>query len=350
MFLNREVLNLEYRNVELTQNGVFNAEGSDEYKDQLIIGGNPTGIANMNTVRHQWANIAFNKMWGQFWLPQVVDMTEDRRTRENLTPDELQAVEDTLGFLIYLDSHQVANLPNISDYITAPMVKACITVQTAFETIHTQAYQYMAEALFPENKREAIYNRWKDNPAMKERIEMIAKVADDFKDNPCLDTFYKVLVMNFILEGVFFYQGFNFFDQLAHRNKIIQSAKQIDFIRRDEFSHMGLFINIIKEIGVDKALITTMMKEAVRNEIKWNHNTYGDRLLGVSKKSSEQYGKWLGNDRLGRLGIDPIYPDVENPYQHLELAAKEGGSRENFFETTVTAYDTAGSLSGWDAI
>ena len=41
---------------------------------------------------------------------------------------------------------------------------------------------------------------------------------------------------------------------------------------------------------------------------------------------------------------------VTNPYKHLETSSKQGGSRENFFETTVTSYDTAGSLSGWDEI
>ena len=53
---------------------------------------------------------------------------------------------------------------------------------------------------------------------------------------------------------------------------------------------------------------------------------------------------------LSSLGIDEVYKDVANPYSHLELASKQGGSRENFFETTVTSYDQAGSLSGWDDI
>ena len=50
------------------------------------------------------------------------------------------------------------------------------------------------------------------------------------------------------------------------------------------------------------------------------------------------------------LGIPDIYENVENPYKHLELASRQGGTRENFFETTVTAYDQAGSLQGWDEV
>ena len=130
----------------------------------------------------------------------------------------------------------------------------------------------------------------------------------------------------------------------------MQCAKQIDYIRRQEFVHRGFFVNIIKEIGVDEELVTDMMKDAVKNEIKWCHYVYGDKIMGINKKSSEQYVKYLANNLLQMLSIKPIYDDVSNPYKHLEMSSKQGGSRENFFETTVTSYDTAGSLSGWDEI
>lgn len=79
--------------------------------------GNPTGIANMNTVRHQWAVNIYNTMLANFWIPQTVDMTDDKRTKTSLTKDEERATYDTLGFLIFMDSFQVANLPNIAVFI-----------------------------------------------------------------------------------------------------------------------------------------------------------------------------------------------------------------------------------------
>ena len=57
--------------------------------------------------------------------------------------------------------------------------------------------------------------------------------------------------------------------------------------------------------------------------------------------------KYLANDRLGRLGIAPIYENISNPYQHLENAALQGGKRENFFESTVTSYIQADMLDNW---
>lgn len=348
--LNIEKINPVYREIKLVTAPIFNEAGTDDYDDQQLIGGNPTGIANMNTVRHQWAVRIYNKMWEQFWTPSKVDMTADRITKNQLTNDEYFSVKETLGFLIFMDSFQMRNLPNIFDPVTSSMVTACGEVQVAFESMHTQAYQFMAEVLVPPTERDAIYNRWKESPALAKRIRTIAKIAQDYIDNPNLENYYKILVANLILEGLYFYQGFNFFDQLAHRNRIVQSAKQIDYIRRDEYTHMGLFINMIKELGVDDVLITEMFKEAVEGEIEWCHHNYGNRILGITERSSEDYVKYLANDRLARLGIDPIYEGVSNPYQHLENASLQGGKRENFFESTVTSYLQADALTGWDKI
>jgi ribonucleotide reductase beta subunit family protein with ferritin-like domain len=54
MKLNLDSIKSVYRNVGFNKPNIFNENGSDLFEDQILIGGNPTGIANMNTVRHQW--------------------------------------------------------------------------------------------------------------------------------------------------------------------------------------------------------------------------------------------------------------------------------------------------------
>lgn len=338
----------EYRDVNLKSPKLFDEFGSDKYSDQMIIGGRPSGIVNMNTVRHQWAVTMYNKMWSFHWQPQKVDMTGDSQTIKLLPKKELNAHLDTISFLAFMDSFQMNNLPNIFEYITSPMIKACGDVQTAFEGMHTQAYQFGIVATVQVNDRDSVYNRWKDNPLLKHRIKTMTDIAEKFKENPTLENFYIVLIMNYILEGFYFYQGFTYYDLQAHRGRIIGMSKQVDYIRRDELLHMGMFINMIKEIGIDHNLIKKMFKWAFHEEEKWNHAVYGDGVLGMSKQSCTQYCMYLCNDRLARLGIEPIFDKVDNPYQHLEDSTKEGGKRENFFETNVTSYDTAGSVDGWD--
>ena len=171
MNLNIEKINPIYRNINISKASIFNEDGSDAYEDQMLIGGNPTGICNMNTVRHQWGVSIYNQMLANFWIPQTVDMTDDRKTKETLTKDEEQATFDTLSFLIFMDSFQVANLPNIAEVFTSKIVENCFAGQAFDETIHTMSYQYIAETLLPTTTRDDIYNRWRDVEPLKERIK-----------------------------------------------------------------------------------------------------------------------------------------------------------------------------------
>lgn len=272
-------------------------------------------------------------------------------TIKNLTQDEDQAVRDTLSFLIFLDSFQTNNLPNIVEYITNPGVKNLIHVQTFQEVVHTEAYQYILESLYPSLERDAIYNRWRDNPVLQKRNKMVADIAEEFVEDRSEDSFKKVLCANLALEGVYFYQGFNLFDQLAHRKKLVQVDKEIDYIRRDELTHLGIFVNIIKEYDKKDIRDTAyeVFEQAADQEIEWCKSTYGNKILGISEKSSENYVKYLVNDRLNRIGLEPLYEKVDNPYKHIEQSQNEGGKRENFFESgAVTSYDMADSVEGWD--
>jgi len=299
---------------------LFNPEGNDSPENQQLINGDPVGIR--------------------------VSLADDKVTINELTREEDEATQNTLSFLIFLDSFQINNLPNVKEYITAPNVANLIVIQQYQEVIHSQAYQYILDGLYPLMTRESIYNKWRDNPVLLERIEYVAGIGQEFKDDPSEENYKKVIVMNLLLESIYFYQGFMFFDQLASRNKLVQTDKEIDYIRNDEMTHIGIFVNIIRELfsKEDEPMIIDMFKTAVNQEIEWAHHVYGDNILGISKKSSEEYVKYLANDRVALLGIDPIYPEVtKNPYSHLE-----GKKRENFFESgAVTSYDRSETVDGW---
>ena len=331
---------------ELKQLSLFNEMGDDSPENQQLINGNSTGISNLNENKYKWSSNLYRIMTSNFWIPEKVSMADDKVSINELTEDEDEATKNTLSFLIFLDSFQCNNLSNIHQYITAPNVANLIIIQQYQEVIHSQSYQYMLDSLYPLMTRESIYNKWRDNPVLLERIKYVADIGQEFKNEPTLDKFKKIIVMNLLLESIYFYQGFMFFDQLASRNKLVQSSKIIDYIRTDEMTHIGIFVNIIKEIFTedDHDMIRYMFDVAVQQEIKWAEHVYGDRILGISKKSSEQYVKFLANDRLSRIGLEPLYPEIsDNPYKHLEQV-----KRENFFETTVTSYDRSESVDGWE--
>ena len=159
---------------------VFNSEGNDAPENRLMLGGNTTGIANLNSVKYKWASQLYKIMLNNFWIPEKISLVEDRNTIKELTPDELEAFKTTLSFLIALDSMQCANLPRMNAFITAPEVSAIYTIQEFQEMIHSQSYQYMLQELFPSLEREEIYDYWRSNPLLLKRNKMIAEKYQGF--------------------------------------------------------------------------------------------------------------------------------------------------------------------------
>lgn len=333
--------------MQIEKKRLFNVSGDDSPENVSIVNGNATGILNLNNVKYAWCKDLYRTMTGNFWLPEKVSMQEDKITIAKLTPEEDQSTRDTLSFLIFLDSLQVNNLPNISSYITDPAINQLITIQQFQEVIHSQSYQYILEALYPSMERDEIYNRWRNNPVLLQRNKYIADQYDEFIQDTSVEGFQKVLIANYALEGIYFYNGFNYFDQLKSREKLVQSQTVINYIRNDEVTHCALFARIIKEqmdTRKHRDMIYESLEKAALNEIEWSHETYGDRILGISKKSSADHVKWLTNERCISINLDPIWEGVENPYAHLEQE-----KRENFFEAgAVTEYSKAEAVTGWD--
>ncbi len=334
----------------MKQRMVFNPNGDDSIENRKLIGGEATGIANLNSVKFSWASKLYQIMLNNFWIPQKVSLVDDKTTIKELTEDEMIALKNTLSFLIALDSMQTANLPNLSAYISAPEINALFTLQEFQEQIHSQSYQYLLQELFPSLEREEIYNYWRTNPLLLERNTKIASAYQKFVDEPNKLNFKKAIAADFALEGIYFYNGFQFFYQLASRNKLTEVAKMILYIENDEVTHVSLMNYLVKELfdlkdQEDRDILISTITEATESEIAWGKAIYGDKILGISERSTEEYIKYLANQRAKLLGIGVLYRGyTTNPYQHLEKKDK----RENFFETTVTEYSQSSAVEGWD--
>jgi len=158
------------------------------------------------------------------------------------------------------------------------------------------------------------------------------------------------------LEGLYFYNGFAFFDTLADHQKMKATDRMINYIRRDELTHVTMFTYIIKELQkefpdmVKKEIIYDMFRNAVDQEIKWSQFILGNNIIGINHQTTETYTKWLANNRLSLIGLEPLYPEItENPYKHLERLQDNNSEKSNFFESTVTNYTQSSSMKGnWD--
>ncbi len=339
---------------------LFNINGNDNIADRKMIAGNVTNLFNLNNVKYQWANKLYRLMMENFWIPEKVSLFDDKRAYDELTPAEQNAYDGILSFLVFLDSIQTNNLPNISDYITAPEVNLILAIQTYQEAVHSQSYAYIIESIIPAEKRETIYDRWRDDKVLLERNKYIAEIYQKFIDDRNDVNFARVLIANFLLEGLYFYNGFNFFYNLAARSLMIGTADEIKYINRDELTHCVIFANIIKEIRKERPQffnddeIYEMFRKATEQEIAWSNHIIGDRILGITPQTIEQYTKFMANKRLKEIGLEPIYEGFnETPYKNLEKISDtngEGNVKGNFFEANVSSYNQSTAVEGWDEI
>jgi len=336
---------------------LFNPEGNDRIQDRKIINGDITNLFNLNNIKYTWAKDIYRIMMANFWVPEKVDLTQDIKDYKELTDDEQRAFDATLSFLIFLDSIQTNNVPNISNYITAPEISTILAIQTYQEAIHSQSYAYILESIVTAEKREEIYNKWRDEKILLKRNEYVAKIYQDFIDEPNDRNFAKTLIANYILESLYFYNGFNFFYNLASRNLVLGTADEIRYINRDELTHVVIFKNIINEIKneypdlITEEIVHELFSNAVNQEIEWANYIMGDRILGINQESTEKYTKYLANLRLKQIGFKELYPGFDdNPYSHLErLADKDGDAmKSNFFESTNSSYSQSSAIDGWD--
>lgn len=346
----------------MEQKLLFNPTGDDSLNKRTIIKGNPTNLFNLNDVKYVWANRLYRGMMSNFWIPEKVDLSLDVLDYKKLTKGEQTAYDGTLSFLVFLDSLQVNNLPNINDYVTAPEVSLVLSIQDYQEAIHAQSYAYIIETVVPKNKRDKIYDFWRTDDVLFERNKYIAEIYQQFVTDPTDTNYFRTLVANYLLEGLYFYNGFNFFYNLSSRNLMQGTSDIIKYINRDELTHCVLFEHFIQAIKNEFPevysldIIQEMTEIATNQEIKWTNHIIGDHVLGINEISTDRYTKWMANKRITALGENKIYLGddyAQNPYRHLERIADTEGeatTKSNFFESTVTSYNQSSALDGWDEI
>lgn len=337
---------------------LFNPEGIDNKIEKKIIGGNTTNLFNLNNNSYKWAIKLYRVMMENFWIPEKVDLTNDLQDYKKLSEHETRAYDGVLSFLVFLDSIQTNNLPKIAEYITAPEISLVLAVQTFQEAVHSQSYAYIIDSIIPSTKRDKIYDFWRDDKVLYARNKFIAEIYQNFHDNDSVENFLKVLVADYLLEAIYFYNGFNFFYSLSSRNLMQGTSDVVKYINRDELTHVLLFGNLIKSLKAEGKMLPDkvvydMFEEAVSQEVAWAQHILGDKIIGINGVTSERYTKYLANNRLVSLGYKPLYEGYDtNPYTQLEKIGDvhgQGDVRANFFEGTVTSYNQSSSVDGWES-
>jgi ribonucleoside-diphosphate reductase beta chain len=339
---------------------IFNPQGDDKIETRTMWFGNTTNLMQLNDVRYSWAISLYQQMRENFWIPQKLDITQDVTDYWNLTPEERHAFDGILSYLTFLDSVQTCNIPHLKSTITAPEISLCMAEQISQEAMHNHAYQYMIETIIPTEKRDAVYDFWRTDKVLASRCEFIAGLYQKYLDKPTEENYFIALLADYLLEGLYFYNGFIYFYNLAARMLMPGSADIFKMINRDELSHVRLYQRVIVEametFSHSREQVYEMFDTAVQHECRWTNHIVGNNILGITESSTERYTKYLANIRLRAVGLEPLYKDPQyskSPYNHLEKFSdtkKEGNTKANFFESSVTSYVMSSGVTGWEDI
>ena len=340
--------------MELQRKKLFNERGDREWTKRRMIGGNTTNLIELNNIKYDWAYKMYRVMMNNFWIPEEIPLAQDAKDYKQLSEAERRSYDKILSFLIFLDSIQTANLPNINEYITASEVNLCLSVHTFQEAVHSQSYGYILESVCSPEVRDKIYNEWRDDMHLLRRNRFITDLYEQFIQNPTEQNFIKSIMANYILEGIYFYSGFSFFFALARQGKMTGTATEIKYIQRDEMAHLALFQNIFMELQKENKHLFTeelieelrdLMKVAVSHEIQWGQYILNNKILGLSDEIIDKYIKYLSNIRLKRIGMQPLYPEITtHPMEWVEGFNDLNGAKTDFFELKVTNYSKSGTL------
>lgn len=341
---------------------LFNPNATEDIQ---MINGDTTNLLDLSFIPKDYE--IFHKLvdtsYSNNWLPQKVSMAADVYDYKNrLTDDEKEGYDDVLSFLVFLDSIQVNNLPILASFITSPHVTYWLARQSYEEAIHSKSYGWILSSLMSKENANKIVFKWKENKVLLDRILFITQVYQEFADNPADLNFLKSVVGNYLLEGLYFYNGFQYFYNLGNRGLMLGTKTQIAYIQRDELVHCTAFENVINltlkenpELNTPEniQIINDMFKQAVEWEINFSVQTVGNKVLGMTEQSITDYTYYLANMRLKKIGLEEIFPKSKNPYIHLEKSAgveDESSNRTNNFEGTSIAYKSPEVLDGWGDI
>ena len=340
----------------LERKDIFNPVGDIEVNKKRIIGGNTTNLNDFNNIKYQWAMDLYRQMMNNFWIPEEISMSQDIKEYRLLDEYEKDAYDKVLSFLIFLDSVQTVNLPNVNDYVTASEVGLNLTIQAFQEAVHSQSYGYILDSIAAPEERTGIIYLWKDDEHLLERNKFIGDIYNRFKEESSVENFMDVVIGNYILEGIYFYSGFMFFYNLGRMGKMPGTVQQIRYINRDENTHLALFRNIVLELKKEEPQLFTperiehykdMIKEGVRQEAAWGQYAIGDNIQGLTDKMVEDYIRYLGNLRSRGLGFGNLYEYtllVPESMGWVEQYSDPNAVKTDFFEGQVTAYTKAAAV------
>jgi ribonucleoside-diphosphate reductase beta chain len=285
---------------------------------------------NWNRVPDEKDAEVWERLTGNFWLPEKVPVSNDIPSWNTLTPAEKELTMRVFTGLTLLDTIQgtVGAVSLIPDAAT-PHEQAVLTNIAFMESVHAKSYSSIDDAF-----------RWsEENPNLQRKA---AIVMDYYRGDDPL----KRKVASTLLESFLFYSGFYLPMYWSSRAKLTNTADVIRLIIRDEAVHgyyigykfqRALALESEARVAELKDYTYELLFELYDNEVEYAQDLYDQVGLTEDVKKFLRYN---ANKALMNLGYEALFPKDETDVNPAILSALSPNADENhdFFSGSGSSY------------
>jgi ribonucleoside-diphosphate reductase beta chain len=288
------------------------------------------------------------------WSVQEISFSTDiSDLRDKLTPAEKHLVERLVAFFATGDTIVGNNLVlNLYKHVNSPEARLYYSRQLFEEALHVQFYLTLLDEYVPDaDDRKAAFDAINNIPSIKKKADFCFKYIDSVSSmDECLtEDDRRAFLLNLIafaavIEGLFFFGAFAYVYFLRSRGLLHGLGSGTNWVFRDESMHMQIAFELVDIIRAEypelwntdmENKVKEMIEDAIECEFQFSEDVLEKGVSGMSPTDMKQYLQFVGDLRLGRLGIAPVY-NVSNPFAFMELQDLQAVT--NFFERTVAEY------------
>jgi ribonucleoside-diphosphate reductase beta chain len=297
----------------------------------------------------------WDRLTGNFWLPEKVPLSNDLRSWATLTPAEQVLTNRVFAGLTLLDTIQgtVGAVSLIPDALT-PHEEAVYTNIAFMESVHAKSYSSIFSTLCSSTEIDEAFAWSRENAPLQRKAEIVLRHYRG--DDPLARK-----VASVMLESFLFYSGFYLPLYFASRAKLTNTADLIRLIIRDEAVH-GYYIGYKFQRGLAAAggrgaelgdFALDLMMDLYANEVDYTQDLYGATAAAGGADLVEDVSRFLGynaNKALMNLGFEAVFGPEQTAVSPAILASLAPDADENhdFFSGSGSSYVIARSVETED--
>lgn len=285
---------------------------------------------NWNAIEDSKDKDVWDRLVGNFWLPEKIPVSNDIPSWESLSDEERDAVIKVFVNLTSLDTLQgVVGATSLMEDAVTPHEEAVLANVSFMEAIHAKSYSTIFQTLSNTPDINAAFEWAETNPYLTYKIRRI----QEFYENGTPAT---KKIASTVLESFLFFSGFYIAFHFSSRGKLTNTADIIRLIVRDETVH-GHYIGYKYQQHVktlDKARqdelkdsVYELLYDLYENEVEYTKLIYGPLGLVDDVNAFLRYN---ANKALNNLGYEGLFPVEETRVSAPILTALDPGGNENF--------------------